>query len=104
MKSASKPIRKLVREWCGVAYRRELGTELAKLHNHFHKWEAGTQNEFELIDAIHEFHQGPARDLYVSYEMGPRHGEELLLAAAIARGVIQKSEIPSELHDALEPT
>jgi len=42
MKSASKAVRKMIGEWCGVAYQRELGAELAKLHNQFHQWETGT--------------------------------------------------------------
>lgn len=102
MKSASKAVRKMIREWCGIAYQRELSAELGKLHDRFHQWEAGTLSPFELSDAIHKFHQGPARDLYVRYEMS-RGEDDWLVAGAIAGGLIKREEIPGELLEALTP-
>lgn len=102
MKAPSKTVRRMLREWCGIAYRRELRDELAKLHDQFHQWENETLSEFELSDAIHKFHQGAARDLYVRYEIDSGV-DEMLLAAAIANDVIKTEEIPSELLDAIKP-
>ena len=56
---------------------------------------------FELSEAIHKFHQGPARDLYVKYEM--KNGmPEWLVAGAIARGVITREELPEELLETVK--
>jgi len=90
----------MLREWCSVAYQRELNSELAKLYDQFRKWDAGVLSPFELTDAIHNFHKGPARELYVRYGMSGGKGD-CLVARAIARGFITKEEIPDELVKAV---
>lgn len=103
MKSSSKEIKRMIREWCGTAYKRELDAELTKLYEQFHQWHRGTLSPFDLSEEIHKFHQGPARDLYVSYEMGPGGMGELSINSAIARGVINREELPDELLTAIQP-
>lgn len=36
MPAFSKDLKRQLREWSGIAYERELGTELKRLHNSFH--------------------------------------------------------------------
>jgi hypothetical protein len=52
----------------------------------------------ELSNAIHEFHQGDARDLWSTYQM-PHHS--MLVARAIALGLLSEDELPATLWDKL---
>src|SRR5262249_61675494 len=79
MKELPKAARRLIREWCATAYERELNAELGKLHELFHQWEASALSPFDLSDAIHRFHDGPARQLYGAYVMS-RGDEDWLVA------------------------
>lgn len=90
----------MLRDWCTVAYQRELGAELVKLRDSFHQWETGVLDEFALRDAIQTFHEGQARELNARYGALK---DDFLVAAAIARGVIEKTELTSELLDAITP-
>jgi hypothetical protein len=53
-----------------------------------------------LSDAIHRFHDGPARNLYVQYRRG--HVEPLV-AYAIAAGVIARGETSPDVLEYLAP-
>jgi hypothetical protein len=95
----TKANKRKLRELAGVAYRRELGHELAKLEMDFARWRGGKIDPFELSDRIHHFHDGVSRDLYVSYrDLSPIHA----VARAIALQVLDRTEIPSELLAELE--
>jgi len=98
--SFGKAQRKELRRLAGLAYERQLATALAALEAQFRKWHAGNLDVHELSDAIHEFHNGIARDLYVTYtRLEPR----VAVAQAVARKVLQESEVPPALRDALDP-
>jgi hypothetical protein len=56
-----------LRELAGVAYSRELGTELSNVEKEFGRWRSGEIDPFELSDRIHRFHDGVSRDLYIAY-------------------------------------
>lgn len=96
----TKSIRRLIGQWNGIAYERELHKELTELHQLFHDWDKGRLNSFDLSEAIHKFHDGPARDLYKLYAMGCSH-EDWLLASALSKGIIKREELPSSLVEAL---
>lgn len=102
MKSSSitKSVRRLIGQWNGIAHERELRTELTKLHQSFHDWEAGKLNSFDLSDSIHKFHDGPARDLYKLYAMDCSR-EDWLLSSAVSKGIVKREELPSQLVEAL---
>lgn len=95
----AKANKRKLRELAGVAYRRELGHELAKLDMDFSRWRSGEIDPFELSDRIHRFHDGVSRDLYVTYrDFSPINA----VARAIALQVIDRTEVPSELLGELE--
>jgi len=94
MQQPTKQIRKLIREYGSIAHERELSHALEDLRTEFDRWQNGEISAFDLSDAIHEFHDGTARDLWVRYNWG---GRELALANAIALGFFSKDELPSEL-------
>jgi len=66
MDSFGKAQRKELRRLAEVAHERELSTALAALDAQCQEWHAGTLNVHELRDAVHQFHNGVARDLYVT--------------------------------------
>ncbi len=102
MDKSLKPIRKLLRKWAATAHERELETELRKLHTLFDEWASGKMSSFDISDAIHKFHDGPARQLYGRYSTS--HLEEnWLLASAVARDIIKRDELPAEVLECIEP-
>lgn len=96
MEQLDKPTRKLLREALDLAYQKELGRELAKLHAAFERWQQGEVSPFDLSDAIHAFHQGPNRTLYLRYVQGD---QLLMLAGAVSAEILR----PEELHPDLRP-
>jgi hypothetical protein len=91
--------RKELRRLVDVAYERELSEELGALEQSFHQWRSGSINAYDLSQAIHEFHDGPARDLYVNYN---RLKPDVLVARALARGVLTEKDVAPWVRDALQ--
>ena len=63
---------------------------------------SGTAREhidsFELTDAIHEFHNGPARRLWKSYnDLTP----DVSVALALRSGILNESEVPERIRSKL---
>jgi hypothetical protein len=89
-----KHIRRLVREWAGVAHERDLRNALMQLRNEFDRCERGEIDVFELHDLVHKYHDGIDREIWKRYatsHLGPA------VAAAVVEGVIRKEELPPEL-------
>lgn len=93
-----KHIRRALRELAGKAYDLDLREALKPLAEAFKQWESGTVDSFALTRHIHEFHQGPARELYLRYSDGD---PGLCVAAAIAAGVLDRREISPDVLDEL---
>jgi len=91
--------RKDLRRLAELAYERELNEELGALEESFHQWRCGSINAYDLSQAIHEFHDGPARDLYVRYN---RLKPDVLVAHAFARGVLTEKDVALSIRDALQ--
>lgn len=96
----SKAQRRALRELAGLAHRRELERELAELEAHFKAWREGQIGPFALNDRIHEFHNGPSRDLWKTYVM--LHAE-MVVPTAVVRGVLQENELPADLLESMRP-
>lgn len=90
--------RKTLRRLAGVAYERELRKELMQLHDQFHDWLKERLDAFALSDAIHEFHDGVARQLYVFYTWGK---PEMQVARAVAHQVLSRDEVPGPILEEL---
>jgi len=82
----TKSQRRRIRELAGIAYDRELSRELTVLEKEFARWRSGAITAQDLDQRIHEFHQGPNRQLFTTYTGG---AIELAVAAAIANGVMR---------------
>ena len=100
MSETPKRIKKLIREFAAIAHNRELSRALQELHSDFDRWEKGEISALQLNGQIHEFHQGPSREIWVKYST---HDGEAGLAAAVVTGVIRKEEVPDDLLKHLEP-
>lgn len=84
----------LVRHWAGIAHERDLRQALGELRLQFDRWERGEIDSFELNDLVHRYHQDAAREIWKRYAIGHL---EPAVASAVAAGVLQKEELPSEL-------
>lgn len=89
-----KGIRKHLRDLASLAYERELNQALGALADDFDRWRRRDLSPWNLTDKIHVFHQGPARDLFVFYRDS---GEPMAVGRAVARGLLEESEIPADV-------
>ena len=94
MQEVPKQIKRLVREWAGIAHDRDLRKALSELRAQFDRWDRGEIDSFELNDLVHRFHQDTAREIWKRY--ATRHPEPAV-ASAVAAGVLRKEELPDEL-------
>lgn len=94
MHDTSKRIRRLVREWAGIAHDRDMRKALGELRIQFGRWERGEIDSFELNEFVHQYHDGVSREIWKRY--ATNHLEPAV-AAAVADGVLRKDELPAEL-------
>lgn len=98
MSDYPKSIKRLMAQYLGKAYERELERELARLERSFVEWRSGRISSRELRDRLYEFEIGPARALAARYDDGQR---DMTLAYLIAGGILDYDEVPDELLQAL---
>lgn len=98
MNSASdrppKAVRRALREAAGRAYEEELHRALGVLAAAFDEWRERRLTSGELVDHIHRFHDGAARDLWKKYNYAPT---ESVVAHAIVTGVVDRATVSSDL-------
>ena len=83
------------------AYEREMDTALQELDSWFDQWKIQNISAIELSEKIHRFHQDDARELWSKYVSNTLH--DLLVAAAIQKGIIRSNELSEELLEFLKP-
>lgn len=87
-----------LRELASEAWEAELHDALNHLFEDFCRWADNGYSSFEMVERIHKFHDGPARDLYKRYTaMRP----DTAVAQGIAVGVIDASALPAGLLEKL---
>ena len=59
--------KKKVRQLAGIAWERELRSELLGIAAAINEMENGLLSPFDVNDRIHKFHDGASRDLYKQY-------------------------------------
>jgi hypothetical protein len=94
MQEVPKQIKRMVREWAGIAHDRELRRALSELRAQFDRWNRGDIDAFELNELVHRFHEQTSREIWKRYATSHL---EPAVASAVAAGVIQKTELPAEL-------
>ncbi|MDP9311584.1 MAG: hypothetical protein M3R24_12005 [Chloroflexota bacterium] len=100
MRDIPKRVKRLLREQAARAYEAELRRALLPLAEAFEQWKAGQIESGNLCQLIHEFHQGPARELYTRYNAA---WLDMVVARAIADGLLDRQEVPAEVLDYLRP-
>lgn len=98
MDKIPRHIKQALRQLVDRAYEIELGRELTALRGEFDRWQRGEVTAFDLSEAVHRFHQGPARDLYVTYTN--RH-PKAAVAYAIQAGILDRTQIALDVLDEL---
>jgi hypothetical protein len=83
-----------LRELAAAAHEEELRRALLPVAAAFEEWRSGQLGSGELTERIHEFHQGPARELYKRYNSGPL---EFAVAQAIVAVVFERAAVPAEV-------
>lgn len=94
MQDVPKSIKRLVREWAGVAHDRDLRKALGELRVQFGRWERKEISSLELNEFVHQFHDGASREIWKRY--ATNHLEPAV-ASAIAADILRKAELPQEL-------
>lgn len=89
-RSESARLRELAQE----AWECELNSELLTLFETFCRWADNGMSAFELVEQIHEFHDGVSRDLYKRYMALPAR---TAVAMAIAHGLMSEDAVAPEL-------
>jgi hypothetical protein len=89
-RSETKLLRALVEE----AWAEELNNSLEEQFDNFKKWADDAMSPFEVVEKMHLFHNGVARELYKKYS-GPL--VSTTVAKAIAENHIDESELSDEL-------
>jgi hypothetical protein len=87
-------VKRLVREWAAIAHDRELGRALLELRTQFDRWQRGEIAAADLNDLIHQFHQGPSREIWKRY--ATNHLEPAI-GSAVAAGLVRREELPEAL-------
>lgn len=96
-----KSVKKEILRLNGIVYEREMNRETAKLLEHFREWESGKLDVFQLNDLIHEYHNGPSRELYKQYVMG-QNCADFSVACGIRDGLLKPDEVSPDTMAALQ--
>ena len=94
MREPTKSVKHALRRLSAVAHEEELRRALLPVAAAFEEWRAGQLGSGELTERIHDFHQGPARELFKKYNSGPL---EYAVAHAIVARVLDREVVPAEV-------
>ena len=98
MRGYSKRISRLIDDWMGEAYERELHRELLKLDESMAGWRRGEIGSREMSHRVHEWERGPSRALFRWYNDGQK---DRSAAYAVVVGILDVTEVPAELLEAI---
>jgi hypothetical protein len=94
MADTPRRIKRLLREYAAAAHEEELRRALLPVAEAFNRWAKKELGSGELSEIIHQFHQGPAKALWVRYNTPYL---EMAVAYAITSGLLARDTIPGEL-------
>lgn len=87
-----------IRELAGVAHERLLAVELRKLDGEFGRWRLGELDAFEMSTLVHQFHEGPPRELWLRFNTNDVRVLGLFVMEALADGTLRMEELSEELR------
>lgn len=96
MREISKALKKELRQHADRAWEAEMRAALGALAAKFDHWRAGSMSSADLDAAIHEYHDGVAREIWKRFSTNKR---EMPLAHAVAVGLIDEATLPLEVRE-----
>ena len=93
----TKRQRKALRQLMELARTREQASHLRELGARLDQWREGNITGDDLDLAIHKYHQGPARDVYLRYRS--TNAPEVFVGMALGLGFLSKADIPDDLWE-----
>lgn len=99
MDKTNEQLRKELNILVEKAYEAEMTQAVKDLEKVFGKWQSGHISVFELNEAIHRYHQGPAREIYNRYSV--KSMSDLMVAQAIANGLLKEETLSAEMKNLL---
>src|SRR5262245_259720 len=99
MLEISKKTKRELRMLAEKAYAKELDQYLLELSIKFDDWKNKKIDCWDLNDHIHKFHNGISRELFKMYN---GCNNIVVVSRALARNLLSKDEIPSEVIDIVE--
>jgi hypothetical protein len=90
-KADKKELRKLTEQM----WQTDAAQTLKKLDDEFVKWRAGELSHGDLLDAIHQFHQHDARQLWWRYQ---DNKPDWIVKIGLMRGLIKLDALPERLR------
>ncbi len=91
-----KAMKREIRQLGAVVHERLLAAELRKLDAEFARWRSGEIDAFELGSLIHRFHEGPPRQLWLSFNTHHVGALSHHLTEALAEGTLRPEEVSEE--------
>ncbi|WP_295448827.1 hypothetical protein [uncultured Thiodictyon sp.] len=100
MNKLPKSLKKLLQLHMGRAWEAEMRAALGALADRFDQWRSGSLITADLDSAVHEYHNGIARDIWKRY-----NGDDpaLPLARAVVLGIIARESLPPEVLEHIAP-
>ncbi len=96
-----KALKREIRKFGSVVHERRLALELRKLDGEFAQWRLGELNAFEMSELVHKFHEGPPRELWLTFSTNHVGFLAGRLREALAEGVLRGEELSEELRGLL---
>jgi len=96
MRDTPKRMKKELRQHADRAWEAEMRAALGALAAKFDDWRAGNMSSTDLNAAIHQFHDGVAREIWKRFST---NDPKIPLAHAVAVGFIDEATLPSEVRD-----
>jgi hypothetical protein len=94
MPETSKKLKAVLREHASRAWEAEMGAALGALAAKFDEWKAGSMSTADLDAAVHEYHNGSAREIWKRFST---NDPVIPLAHAVVAGVLPKDSLPPEV-------
>ena len=96
MRETPKQMKKELRQHADRAWEAEMGAALGALAAKFDDWRAGTVSSADLDAAIHQYHDGVAREIWRRFST---NDPKMPLAHAVAVGLIEEASLPPEVRE-----
>jgi hypothetical protein len=95
MRETPKALKKELRDHVERAWEAEMRASLGALAVSFDEWRAGNLSSADLNDAIHQYHNGPAREIWKRFSA---KDPKVPLAHAVAVGLVEEATLSPEVR------